>query len=71
MARVLRWNGRDLPEELRQLPPGDYVVEPIEDVPPPTEEEEDGLRRALQSRDAGRVVDHEDVRRSVDAILKR
>jgi hypothetical protein len=71
MARVLRWNGKDLPEELLQLPPGDYVVEPVEDVPPLTEEEEDGIRRALASRDAGRVVDHDDVRRSVNAILKR
>jgi hypothetical protein len=71
MARVFRWNGRDLPEELKQLPPGDYVVEPLEDVPPLTEDEEEGIRRALASRDAGRVVDHEDVRRSVDAILKR
>jgi hypothetical protein len=71
MARVLRWNGKDLPEELRQLPPGDYVVEPVEDVPPLTEDEEEGIRTALASRDAGRVVDHEDVRRSVNAILKR
>lgn len=71
MARVLRWNGKDLPEELRYLPPGDYVVEPVEDVPPLTEEEEEGIRRALASRDAGRVVDHDDVRRSVNAILKR
>jgi hypothetical protein len=71
MARVLRWNGKDLPEELRQLPPGDYVVEPVEDVPPLIEEEEGGLRRALGSRDAGRVVDHDDVRGSVNAILKR
>jgi hypothetical protein len=70
MARVLRWNGKDLPEELRQLPPGDYVVEPVEDVPPLTEEKEEGIRRGLASRDAGRVVDHEDVRRSVNAILK-
>ena len=71
MVRVLRWNGKDLPEELRNLPPGDYVVEPVEDVPPLTEEEEEGIRRALASRDAGRVVDHDDVRRSVNAILKR
>lgn len=71
MVRVLRWNGKDLPDELRHLPPGDYVLEPVEDVPPLTEEEEEGIRRALASRDAGRVVDHDDVRRSVNAILKR
>ena len=71
MVRVLRWNGKDLPEELRQLPPGDYVLEPIDDVLALTPEEEEGLRRALASRDAGRVVDLADVRRSVSETLKR
>jgi len=72
MARVLRWNGRDFPEELHELPPGEYVREPVDgDVPPLTPEEEEGIRRALASRDAGRTVTHEAVRRSVDELLKR
>jgi hypothetical protein len=72
MVRVIRWNGRDLPEELRQLPPGDYVLEPVDaDVPPLTQAEEDGIRQALASLEAGRGVGHADVKRSVLAILKR
>jgi len=27
MRRVVEWNGRDLPEGLRDLPPGRYVVD--------------------------------------------
>ena len=30
--RVVTWNGRDLPPELRELPMGHYVVQPIEIV---------------------------------------
>jgi hypothetical protein len=72
MVRVLHWNGKDVPEELRELPPGDYVLEPLDAVPPPlTADEEEGIRRALASRDAGRVVTHDVVRRSVDDLLKR
>ena len=72
MVRVLHWNGRDIPEELRELPPGDYVVQPVGAVAPLlTEEAEEGIRTALASRDAGRVVGQDEVRLSVDARLKR
>lgn len=30
-ARVITWNGKDVPPELRDLPAGRYVVEVIED----------------------------------------
>ena len=40
MSIVLKWNGealpeqvREMPEELQHLPPGRYVLEPIDDVP--------------------------------------
>jgi hypothetical protein len=72
MVHVVRWNGKDLPDELRQLPPGDYVLEPVDsDAAPLTPDEEEGIRKALASRDAGRLVSHDDVRRSVDELLKR
>lgn len=29
-AKVLEWNGRDLPEALRELPPGTYALERVE-----------------------------------------
>lgn len=32
MSRVLHWNGKDLPEELRDLPAGRYVVESADEV---------------------------------------
>ncbi len=59
MARVLHWNGEDVPEELRDLPAGRYVVESLDDVPELTEDEEEGLRQALASLRAGngRTVD--------------
>lgn len=72
MVRVFHWNGKDVPDELRELPPGDYVVEPVDADPPPlTADEEDGIRQALASRDAGRLVSHEEVQRSVADLLKR
>jgi predicted transcriptional regulator len=72
MARILHWNGKDVPNELRELPPGEYVLEPlIRDAPPLTAEEEEGIRRALASRGTGRVVSHEEVTRSIDDVLKR
>ncbi len=72
MVRVLRWNGKDLPEELRNLPPGEYVLEPVDqEVPPLTPDEEEGIRRALASAAAGTTVGHDEVQRSIDKILER
>ena len=31
-ARVVTWNGKDIPTELRELPAGRYVVEAIDDA---------------------------------------
>ena len=71
MARVLHWNGKDVPPELYALPPGDYVVEPVEDEAPPlTPDEEEGIRAALASAAAGRTLSADDVRRSIDKIIK-
>jgi hypothetical protein len=30
-AKVVTWNGKDVPTELRELPAGRYVVEPIDE----------------------------------------
>jgi hypothetical protein len=48
------WNGDDLPEELKKLPPGRYVVYPAEAVTelPPSDDE--ALRQALDAAAAGR-----------------
>lgn len=65
---IINWNGADLPEALRHLPAGRYVVEPLDDSLALSPEEEEGLIRALESLRAGRGVDHEQVRARV---LKR
>jgi hypothetical protein len=65
---VIHWNGSDLPEALRSLPAGDYVVAPVEAEHVLTPDEEEGLFEALASLRAGRGVDHEQVR---SRVLKR
>ena len=51
-SRVLTWNGKDLPTELRKLPAGRYLVEAVDEVPALTEDE--GLSQALASLRAGK-----------------
>jgi hypothetical protein len=61
-VRVLHWNGKDIPEELRGLPVGRYVVEPVDHVAPAlSPEDEEGLRLALASLrgENGRTIDQE------------
>lgn len=70
-SRVLTWNGKDLPAELRGLPAGRYVVEAIDDVPALTEEEDEGLRQALASLRAGKGRSIEQVRQRIDAALRK
>ena len=70
-SRVLTWNGKDLPVELRGLPAGRYVVEAIDDVPALTEEEDEGLQQALASLRAGKGRSIEQVRQRIDAVLRK
>jgi hypothetical protein len=70
-ARVLHWNGTDLPEELRELPAGTYVVESVDKPPMLTSDEEQGLADALASLRAGERRAIAQVRQTVDAILRR
>jgi hypothetical protein len=71
-ARVMTWNGKDVPPELRELPAGRYVVEAVEDEAPTlTPEEEAGIEAALESYRQGRVVDSKRAREIIDAALGR
>lgn len=71
-ARVVTWNGKDVPAELRDLPAGRYIVEAVEDEAPAlTPEEEAGIEAALESYRQGRVVDSKRARESIDAALGR
>jgi hypothetical protein len=71
-ARVLTWNGKDIPAELRDLPAGRYVVEAVdEDAPVLSPEEEAGIEAALESYRQGRVMDPKRAREIIDAALGR
>ena len=71
-ARVVTWNGKDVPPELSELPPGRYVVEAVEeDAPALSPEEEAGIDAALESYRQGRVVDAKRAREIIDAALGR
>jgi hypothetical protein len=63
IVRAIRfaWDGKHLPEELAQLPPGEYVATLIEDVTDLTPEEDAGIRAALDSIEAGHVRPLDDV----------
>ena len=69
-ARVVTWNGKDVPSELRDLPAGRYVVEAVDDEAPTlSPEEEAGLETALESYRQGRIIDAAQARRIIDAAL--
>ena len=69
-ARILTWNGKDVPTELRDLPAGRYVVEAVEnEAPALSPEEEAGIEAALESYRQGRVVDAQRAREIIDAAL--
>lgn len=71
-ARVVTWNGKDVPPELRELPAGRYVVEAVEDEAPTlSPEEEAGIEAALESYRQGRVVNAKRAREIIDAALGR
>lgn len=69
-ARVLHWNGKDIPEELREMPAGTYVVEAI-DAPELTSDEDRGIARALASLRSGHGRTVDQVRQTLDAIARR
>ena len=54
-AKVLDWNGHDLPGELAALPPGRYIIERLEPLADwkLSPEETEGLERAARSLDRG------------------
>jgi hypothetical protein len=71
MSRVLKWNGKDVPQELRSLPAGRYVVEAVDETPTLTPEEEAGLVEALHAIDRGEGESTQKVRRAIGRALKR
>ena len=70
-TRVITWNGKDLPPEFLELPTGRYVVEPVEEAPVLTPEEEAGIEAALESYRQDRVVHAKRARQIILAALRR
>jgi hypothetical protein len=71
-SRIVSWNGKDVPAELRELPAGRYLVEAVEDdAPRLTPDEQAGIDAALESCRQGRVVDADGARAIINAALGR
>jgi hypothetical protein len=79
MSIVLNWNSDALPEEVRgrmpeelqHLPAGRYLIEPIDDVPELTDQEEAGIQAAIESVRQGKGVTVEGAKARLDRILGR
>ena len=68
---MLHWNGTDIPEELRELPTGTYVVEAVESALELSPEDDLGLSEALASLKAGEGRTLDQVRPTIDSITRR
>jgi hypothetical protein len=57
-AKIITWDGQQVPPELRELPPGQYALEPVDDAAL-TPEEDAGLEEGIASltRGEGRPAD--------------
>jgi hypothetical protein len=64
-AKIIEWDGENLPVELRDLPPGQYVVQPVDEALNLSAEEEDGIIAALDDLDAEGGTPLEDVLREI------
>ena len=69
--KVIQWDGTHIPEELRDLPPGRYAIEPIDQVPPLSAQEEEGILAALDELDAGSGIPLGDVVREIRTGFRR
>jgi hypothetical protein len=71
MSVVVRWNGKDVPAELRALPKGLYVLESVEAAPVLSQEEEAGLEAGIESLRQGRGIPADAVFSRVEEKLRR
>lgn len=62
-ATIIDWDGHDLPDELRKLPPGRYVLETAPSDS--TAAEEAGIKLGLDELDAGDEIAAEDALRAI------
>ena len=71
MTVVLNFDGKELPEEMRLLPSGRYVLQSVDEVPVLTSEEESGLEEASRSLDAGEGFTPDQLRAEIKGIARR
>jgi hypothetical protein len=71
MSVLLNWNGREVPVELRELPPGRYVLESVDRTWDLTPEEDAGIDEAARSLDAGEGLSLDEVKRRLEGMLRR
>ena len=62
-------DGTNLPEGLRLLPPGTYVVTFVDDIHELTPEEEAGILQAMDDIEAGHGIPLEEARQEIKARL--
>ena len=70
MTRIMTWDGKSVPEELRELPVGKYVVESIDEAPVLSSDEEAGLNASLISLRRGDRVDPATLRDRIDRAIR-
>jgi hypothetical protein len=68
---IIEWDGAEVPEALRKLPPDRYLVEALDEPGTLTEEQESGLMRAMDQLDAGQDRPLEEALSRVRASLAR
>ena len=68
MSRVIDWDGENVPPVWESLPPGRYVIERLDEALELDAHEEEGVRQALASLEAGRGSRLSDVQ---ERLLKK
>jgi hypothetical protein len=68
---VIEWDGSNVPPELHRLPPGRYVLAPLEDTDGLTSTEDAAVRQGLDDLAAGNTVPFEEVRKALGSRQPR
>ncbi len=70
MVKVLHWNGHDVPGELAELPPGRYVLAPIDEGSELSAAEDAEVQAGVDEIERGASVDGDDVAARLRAKLR-
>jgi hypothetical protein len=71
MTVVLNFDGKQLPEEMRSLPSGRYVLQSVDEVLALSAEEEAGIEEAARSLDRGEGFTPEEFRLKLEGTFRR